>query len=96
MSARLIQPRSACSEMRKSLASCGIPLPLVRANSTASARKVGGYGTCVFAIVDSFPGTVIPSIQVSTESTQAHHPLSLRSKTVVARSVEYGLGQFRA
>jgi len=54
-----------------------MPLPLVRANSTASARNADGYGGCAFAIVDSFHDTVVPSIRVSTGSTQVQFTSSV-------------------
>ncbi len=49
-----------------------MPLPLVRASSTVSARNADRWGGYVFAILDSVPGIVIPGSRVSTEPTHAH------------------------
>ncbi len=51
LSTRFIQPRSAHSETPRSQAGYGMPLPFVRASSTASARKAAGYGGCVLAML---------------------------------------------
>ena len=68
-------------------------MPLVRASSTASPRNAGGYGGCVFAIVDSFLEAVGPSIPVSTQRSQAQDfplPPRIRAKAAVTGHLPTG------
>ena len=53
-------------------------MPLVRTNSTSFTRNADGWGGCIFAILDSAPGIVIPTIRVSTEPAHASTPRGAR------------------
>ena len=75
-----------------------MPVPIVRARSTAFSRNASREGRRVFAIQDAVPGIVILSSRVSTELTNAQdmvHACSTESVVIRKDACLWSCGRDR-